>query len=215
MEEYYRKVAEEYERVYHRKDPVWQEEIRQIAERLKDTFKSKRVLEIACGTGYWTQILSETAQSVVATDIVLKMLEITKRKQYKCSISFIKEDAYALPFVNGSFDGGLANFWFSHVPKKKIDSFLEEFHRVLQNRAKVFLADNVYVPRIGGRLVSKPGDENTYKLRRLENGSEHLVLKNYFKVQDLMNIFGNLARKFTRESVFYGSYYWYVVYEPQ
>lgn len=213
MEKYYRRVAEEYEGIYYRKDPVLQEEIRNIAEKLKETFKDRRVLELACGTGYWTQILSKVAQSIVATDILQEMLKIAKRKNYKCTMSFLKEDAYSLPFDKDSFDGGLANFWFSHVPKQRINLFLEEFHRVLQNGSEVFLADNVYVPGIGGRLISKPRDKNTYKLRSLKNGTEHLVLKNYFSSQELVNIFGKYTKEFATDNISYGSYYWYVVYE--
>lgn len=213
MEDYYRRRAKEYDQMYYRNDPRWQKELRQLADTLKEKFKGRRVLEIACGTGYWTQFLSETAQRIVATDVVQEMLEIAKTKQYKCPVSFRKEDAYNLSFKDGSFDGGLANFWFSHVPKNRIDSYLEGFHRVLQSGSRVFMADNVYIPVIGGKLVTREGDENTYKLRRAKDGSEDLVLKNYFSVDELIKIFCRYAKKLSRENVSYGSFFWFVVYD--
>jgi SAM-dependent methyltransferase len=179
MEDYYRRRAEEYEQVYYRNDLVAQEEIRKIASTLKEKLKGRRVLEIACGTGYWTQVSSETAQNIVATDIAQEMLAIAKRKQYH----------------------------------SRIDSFLKDFHRVLQSGSMMLMADNVYVPGLGGKLVTREGDENTYKLRSLKDGSECLILKNYFAVDELTAIFKKYATKFGRENVFYGNRYWYVTYE--
>lgn len=213
MEEYYRRRAEEYDEMYCRNDPVWQGELNRVGEALQETLRGRKVLEIACGTGYWTRVLSETAQSIAATDIVQEMLEIAQRKQYRCSTSFHKEDAYNLSFEDKSFDGGLANFWLSHVPKSRIDSFLKGFHRVLQSRSKVFMVDNVYVPGIGGKLVTREGEEDTYKLRSLKDGSEHLVLKNYLSTEELVEIFSKYDRGFGRDRVIYGGYFWYLVYE--
>jgi hypothetical protein len=62
-------------------------------------------------------------------------------------------------------------------------------------------------------LITKKGDSNTYQLRRLRDGSEHLVLKSYFSVDDLMRIFGKYAQRFSRKNVFYGKYFWYLLYE--
>ena len=42
----------------------------------------------------------------------------------------------------------------------------------------VFVADNVYVPGIGGELVRKSSSADTFKLRELGDGSKHEVLKN-------------------------------------
>lgn len=215
MEEYYRRRAREYDEMYHLRDPAWQEELNKIACALRGALKGKRVLEIACGTGYWTQILSETAQTIVATDITHEMLEIAKRKQYHCPVSFCKKDAYHVSFKTGAFNGGLANFWLSHIPKNRIDTFLRGFHRVLQADSQVFMTDNVYVPGIGGEFITKESDENTYKLRRLKDGSKHLVLKNYLSIDELTEIFSKHAKKFWKKDIFYGNYFWYILYEPR
>jgi len=75
------------------------------------------------------------------------------------------------------------------------------------------MADNVYVPGLGGKLITKEDDENTYKLRTLKDGSENLILKNYFSVDELIETFNRYAEEFDRENVFYGDRYWYVIYE--
>ena len=213
MEAYYKGRAEEYEEIYQRDDPIRQEEQRGIATALQNALQGRRILEIACGTGYWTQFLSCTAQQIIATDIVDEVLGIAKGKQYECAVSFHRGDAYNLSFEDDSFGGGLANSWLSHIPKEKIDSFLKGFHQVLQVGSRVFMADNVYVPGVGGELVAVDGDDNTYKLRKLKDGSEHLVLKNYYSVEELLEIFGRYVAGLGRNDLFYGKRFWYVTYQ--
>lgn len=209
---YYKKRAEEYEAVYHRNDPVRQEEQRRIAKTLQLVLKEKDVLEVACGTGYWTQFLSRTARSIHATDLVEETLEIAKTKKYACPIKFSIEDAYGLSFSDKSFNGGLTNFWFSHIPKSKINSFLKDFHRVLKKGSPVFIADNVFIKDIGGKLIKKSNDENTYKLRKLKSGEQFLVLKNYYSKDILIRIFKEYVANFSSRNVSYGKYFWYVKY---
>lgn len=212
MKDYYAKRVKEYEEIYHRDDPVRQAELLLISKTIKRIFKDKKVLEIACGTGYWTKILSESADSILATDKVSEVIEMAKTKKYKCPVTFRIADTYNLPFQKATFTGGLANLWFSHIPKSKIDSFLKGFHRVLGTGSVVFMADNIYIPGIGGELVHKNGDENTYKLRKLKDGSEYLILKNYFNLKELAQIFRKHSPNFTEKNIFYGKCFWYVFY---
>lgn len=212
MEEYYRRRARGFEEEFYQGgNNVRQRELQIMADFSKGTLMNRRVLDVACGTGYWTRIVSETAQSIIGVDIAQEMLEIAKKKTYKCPVSFCKGDAYSLSYQNGFFNGGLANFWFSHVPKERLRLFLEGFHRVLWKKSKVFMADNVAGMDEG--LITREGDNNTYQLRKLRDGSEHLVLKNFFSVDDLMRIFRKFASRFDRENVFYGKYFWYLSYE--
>lgn len=211
--DYYRKRAEEYEEIYEWRDPSRQEEQELVGRAIRGALGGRRVLEVACGTGYWTRVLSETAESIMATDLGEEVMELAKSKEYGCPVCFRKEDAYHLSFKDGSYNGGLAFSWLSHVPGHKVDGFLREFHRVLEEGSRVIIADNVYIPGVGGELIRREGDENTYKHRTLKDGSEFVIVKNYFSPQELTGIFGRHVDGFTDENVFYGRCFWYVDYE--
>jgi len=118
LEDYYACRADEYEDIYYRDDPRRQKEQLEIQTALKEALKGANVLELACGTGYWTQFLSETAAKITATDFNREVLEIAKRKNFSCPVSLEIADAYHLSFIPKTFSGGLVNFWLSHVPKK-------------------------------------------------------------------------------------------------
>lgn len=213
MEDYYNLRAGEYEEIYNRDDPVRQAEQRKIAEAVKRYFDGRRVLEVACGTGYWTKLLAETAKYICAVDSSPEMLARAKAGKYGCPIDFMLEDAYGLKFKPGYFNGGLANFWFSHIPTKAIESFMESFHRVLGPGARVFMADNVLIPGLGGDLHRPEGSPDTFKLRKLQDGSEHLVLKNYYEPEQLLEIFSRYNSSLSSENIFYGDCFWYIFYE--
>jgi ubiquinone/menaquinone biosynthesis C-methylase UbiE len=96
--------------------------IRWFDEYLRD----KVVLEVACGTGNWTQVLAKRAQSVVATDVNASVIEIARTKPYpKSNVVLRVADAYDLGGLCGQFDAAFAADWWSHIPKAWIRPFLD------------------------------------------------------------------------------------------
>lgn len=211
--DYYRERAEEYDEIYEWRDPHRQEEQLLLGEAIKESLVGRRVLEVACGTGYWTRILSQTARSIMATDLGEEVMELAKLKEYACPVSFKKEDAFDLSFSDGSYNGGFAFSWFSHIPRARVDSFLRGFHRVLERGSSVFIADNVYIPGVGGELIQETGSDDTYKKRTLKDGREYTIIKNYYSAEDLTTIFSGHVKGFDLTNIFHGRCFWYVSYE--
>ena len=212
MKEYYRRRAEEFEAIYHRADPARRAEIKRLSQAAQEALRGRRVLEVACGTGYWTRLVSQTARGITATDSVEEVLNVARRKTYHCPVAFRLENAYRLSFEAEEFDGGLANFWFSHIPRHRVDRFIAGFHRTLRPQASVFLADNVLVPDVGGELISRAGDDDTYRRRTLRDGSEHVIIKNYYSAEDLSAILGQHVPGLNAANVFVGQHFWYITY---
>ena len=211
--DYYRKRAREYEEVYYMTDPHRQEEQALMAKTIQSSLKGREVIDLACGTGWWDRILSETAKSLTGLDINDDVLEIARAKEYSCPVKFMRGDAYEPPFEPASFDGALATFWLSHIPKARLHGWIDTLHALLCPGSRVFIADNKNVPGVGGPIVTKEGDENTYKLRTLKDGSQHTVLKNYYSVEELVEIFGKHVGKFDERNVFHGHGFYWVDYE--
>jgi SAM-dependent methyltransferase len=191
MKEYYSRRAHEYEDIYHRDDPIRQHEQEQIKSELKEIFKGRSVLEIACGTGYWTEAIAAVARETTGIDASAEVLEIARAKGIPAR--FIIGDAYDLSAVEGNFDAGCACFWFSHVEKADIGKFLHGLHERVGPGAPVFMADNVYIEGLGGALTRKTGAPDTYKLRQLKDGTTHEIVKNYYSADELKNMFGDFA----------------------
>ncbi|UOQ50336.1 class I SAM-dependent methyltransferase [Gracilibacillus caseinilyticus] len=210
MKLYYSDRAKEYERVYFRDDPIRQQGQINIQGTMKEFFKNRNVLEIACGTGYWTQFVQQEAEHITAIDFSPEVLSIAKEKDIPSNkVTFLRGDAYNLESITGNFDAGLANFWFSHIPKARIQEFLKQLHFKLGEGSRIFMADNVYIRALGGTLIKKENDENTYKIRTLENGSKYEIIKNYYTETELRNIFGPYSNDL---EVHYGQCFWWISY---
>jgi len=207
---YYDRRAPEYDAVYQRDDPARQQEQAALARALQHAVSGRRVLEVACGTGYWTAYAAQVARHVVATDASEEMLAIARGKPLSPQVvTFQQADAYHLGEVTGSFDSGLAAFWLSHVPQIWLDRFLAGFHRQLLPGSVIFLTDNVHRRGVGGELIAPRGSHDTFKLRTLSDGSRFRILKNYYDADRLHDTLAPYARDL---SVHVGEYYCWARY---
>ena len=78
--DYYRARATEYEQIYYRDVPKRRQEIADHFEFVEELAVGKTVLELACGTGYWTQAAAKNAKEVIATDIAPEMIKEAQNK---------------------------------------------------------------------------------------------------------------------------------------
>jgi SAM-dependent methyltransferase len=210
LRRYYDQRANVYDDMYLRRDPMWRKDLESLADEMAKALTGRCVLEVACGTGFWTEVAAKTATRIVAVDASERMLELArKRKKRNANVEYVHGDAYSLKEVTGKFDAGLANFWFSHVPKSRIEEFLSGFHSRLERSATVFMADNRYVLGIGGQLITKLGIEDTFKLREGADGSKHEVLKNYYDRETLERLFSSQGSDLKIHEM---QYFWSVQY---
>src|SRR6185436_1698499 len=131
---YYAQRAGEYERVYQK--PERQIELQKLKVYIEKTFAGLDVLEVACGTGYWTEVLARSAASVLATDITEEVLAIARSKNLGPKVTLQNADAYALPVFSQSFNAGLSAFWWSHIPRARLRDFVIGLNRALAPGAR-------------------------------------------------------------------------------
>jgi len=184
--DYYRRRAREYERIYEK--PERQADLVAMKTWLRQELAGHDVLEIACGTGYWTQVCAPAVRSLLAVDLAEETLALARAKEYPFGkVRFGAADAYRLDEVPGDFTAGLACFWWSHIPREHLAAFLQGWHRRLGAGARVALMDNRYVEGSSTPLHRRDEAGNTYQLRRLADGSTHEVLKNFPTVPELLS----------------------------
>jgi demethylmenaquinone methyltransferase/2-methoxy-6-polyprenyl-1,4-benzoquinol methylase len=206
LETYYARRAAEYEKIYDK--PERQADLARMRVDIPGLFVKRRVLEIACGTGWWTPLIAEQAESVLALDYNEETLEIARAKKYpRGNVQFRQGDAYALPA--GRFNACYAGFWWSHIPLERIDAFLGGLARVLEPGATVAFMDNRYVEGSSTPLSRKDAGGNTYQSRRLADGSSHEVLKNFPTRRELEARLGRFGTGFRYTEY---EYYWLATY---
>jgi demethylmenaquinone methyltransferase/2-methoxy-6-polyprenyl-1,4-benzoquinol methylase len=183
MLDYYAARAAEYDRIYAK--PERQADLRDMEAWLSGAFIGRRVLEIACGTGYWTQFIAPGAAGVIGLDASAETIAIARTRVDPAKVHFVIGDAYALPRLEPTPDAAFAGFWLSHVPRARVRAFLAALNDVLTPGARVILVDNRYVPASSTPISETDADGDTWQLRRLADGSTHRVLKNFPVETDL------------------------------
>ena len=99
------------------------------------------MLEVACGTGYWTQHIA-VAKRVYACDIN-EPCSRSRARSRSAGKAFFKADAVSLEGVPAGCNAAFAGFWWSHVKKAGIAQFAEP-RRALEPGAVVGILDNQF-----------------------------------------------------------------------
>jgi SAM-dependent methyltransferase len=208
LEDYYSKRAREYEQIYDR--PERQRELEWLRQRIPQVFRGRVVLEVACGTGYWTQFIARAARRVYAGDINESVLEIAREKPIpRGKAHFFRADAVSLEGAPDGCDAAFAGFWWSHVKKSGTAKFVANLAARLEPGSVVAILDNTWAHGSSTPLSRIDEDGNTYQMRKLANGEQFEVLKNYPKPEELAEAVRPVAREAHLESL---TYYWLLVF---
>jgi SAM-dependent methyltransferase len=210
LADYYAARAAEYDRIYAK--PERQADLAALRACLPPQFAGKHVLEVACGTGYWTQLIAPAAAHVLALDAAPETLAIAQSRNTGTSpekLHFVVGDAYQLPILAGRFNAAFAGFWYSHIPKQRQREFLLGLNAALCPGASVLLIDNRYVPGSSTPIAETDDAGNTYQTRQLQDGSQHRVLKNFPTEGELRVACQGLGEQVR---VTYSAYFWALQY---
>jgi len=207
---YYSARADEYEQVYAK--PERQDDLQRLHELVPAYFSGRHVLEVACGTGYWTRLLATRAASVTACDLSPDVLALARARQSAADrVQFLRADAFALDVVPGAFDAAFAGFWLPHVLRRDGPRFLDGLHRRLPRGSLVLFVDNRYVAGSNRPITRTDAEGNTYQRRRLNDGTEYEVLKNFPSPAELRDVVQPSGGG--QPEVHELTYYWYAAYE--
>lgn len=209
MRGYYALRAAEYERVYAK--PERQGDLRAMQAWLPACFAARHVLEVACGTGWWTPHGARDSASWLATDANDETLAMARTKPLPTNkVRFALADAYALDRIEGDFDAVFAGFWWSHVLRQELPTWLASLHARLGSGARIVFIDNRYVEGSNQPIARIDAQGNTYQQRRLDDGSVHEVLKNFpTREEAIASIGPHVAQVQWRE----WTHYWALSYE--
>jgi len=173
---YYRAVASEYEE--HTIDVPGQDELLSAIDSFRPTGD---VLELACGSGIWTERLLRSARTVTAVDGAPEMLARAQaRVRSSASVRFVEADLFSWK-SDRRYDAVFFGFWISHVPEDKFASFWSLVAEALEPGGRVFFFDDNH--RTETELVE--GVNSAVVQRRLNDGTPFRVIKIPYEPADL------------------------------
>ncbi len=142
--------------------------------------KFDQILELACGTGFWTETLLRMGSQVTAVDAAPEMLNITKARLGEERIKYQQADLFQWE-PKGEYDLVFFANWLSHVPPFALDDFLDKVRRAIHPGGYLAIVDQ-HAPSNTDKEVAK---EYIYATRPLENGRQFTIVKAFYKLDDL------------------------------
>lgn len=184
LKTYYKQRASEYDDIYKLRRR--QADLARLRRWVTRHVKGKSVLEIAAGTGYWTQVCSRSARLVVATDYNADTLAVAAARRLGSNVSLVTADAFRLPAFETRFEVGIAMLWWSHLRQREQRKFIVHFLSRLEPGAKLLLVDEIYRKNSAKNPISRHdrfGDR--YEIRVGRDNSLYEIVKNYPADDDL------------------------------
>jgi len=175
--EYYAKMAEQYDAVYDA--PEREDDLDAICDEVAEAVAGHIVLEIGCGTGFWTEIASESALSIVATDINQNLIDLAQTRDLPDEVSFRVADAYNLPTDLGEFTAILAGGWWSHVARADQEKLLAHWRDRFGKDLVVVLVDDTYAEGTSDTIARTDLEGNTYQIKTAPDGMRYEIPMNY------------------------------------
>lgn len=195
---FYRRRAPEYDEWWQRQgrydhgadeERAWQAQVDHIAAELTAFDAHGDVLELAGGTGWWTRSLAETADRLTVVDASPETLELSRERVDRPDVRYVVADLFHWQ-PERSYDVVFFSFWLSHVPRARFGAFWALVASCLNPGGRVFFIDNRRdrtLRRTDPYVFDEDGD---VQRRRLNDGSEHRVVKVYYEPSELT---GHLA----------------------
>jgi demethylmenaquinone methyltransferase/2-methoxy-6-polyprenyl-1,4-benzoquinol methylase len=117
--DYYRRRAGEYDVTAYGDVAAARARIARLVAEMRP---AGSVLEIACGTGLWTEALAGWADTVTAIDAAPEAVAIARDRVRLASVSFEVADVFSWD-PGTRFDVIFFSAWLSHVPASRFGQF--------------------------------------------------------------------------------------------
>lgn len=198
--DYYRARASEYEATAIPRDSAEWDAAREAVAGLP---QFDTILELACGTGYWTRELVRHTASLTALDAAPEMIKINRASVNDPRVSYDLVNLFEWEPAQ-KYDLVFFAFWLSHVPESQLESLLTRVRRAVKNGGQMFLVDE---PR-GTKNVPPLTMRGVHQTRTLNDGRTFTIVKEYYDPKDVCARLARLG--FDSISIFQGDYFFWI-----
>ena len=192
---YYRVRAGEYDEWFLRQGRYdhgpefrarWEREVEEVRGTLERFRPTGRVLELACGTGWWTEQLVRWAGALTAVDASAEVLALNAERVADPRVRRVQADLFAWR-PEGGYDVVFFSFWLSHVPPERFEGFWETVRGALNPGGRVFFVDSLRTELSTASDHVLPSEGDIIAERKLNDGSRYSIYKIFYHPAQLQS----------------------------
>ncbi|HET7460114.1 MAG TPA: class I SAM-dependent methyltransferase [Longimicrobium sp.] len=193
QKEYYRARAGEYDEWFLREGRYdrgpehraqWWAEVDEVRAALERFNPAGRVLELACGTGWWTEQLVRWADEITAVDASSEVLELNRIRVGDEKVRRVQADLFQWTPEPAAYDVVFFSFWLSHVPPERFGDFWEMVRGALKPGGRAFFVDSLRTVDSTAKDHVLPDDDVVLE-RKLNDGRRFNIYKVFYHPADL------------------------------
>lgn len=202
---YYRARAPEYDAWANREgdfdrghhNNAWHAEKRRLVTALREFWPSGNVLEVAGGTGQWTEQLLRYTPLLTVLDAAPEALEENRKRTARRTtmIEYHDDDVFTWEPPE-RYDVVFFSYWLSHVPPERFAQFWKQVDRFLKPEGRVFLIDNLPTEQAEELDPETPADDDASVLRPAPDGNLYRVWKVLWRPEELRKVLFDLGWSF-------------------
>jgi 2-polyprenyl-3-methyl-5-hydroxy-6-metoxy-1,4-benzoquinol methylase len=198
--QYYRERASEYDEWFFRQGRYdrgenhrqqWFSEVTEVEEALRAATPAGDILELACGTGLWTQHLVPFATHLTAVDASPEVIALNQQRVASASVEYIVADLFSWT-PNQQFDFIFFGFWLSHVPMEQFAPFWQMVKGALKPNGRVFFVDSRFTQESTARNHEALNQQG-YSERKLNDGRTYRIVKIFYEPSQLQESLQSLG----------------------
>jgi SAM-dependent methyltransferase len=205
---YYRARAGEYDDWWLRRgrydrgedaNARWFADAQAVAAALERFAPSGDIVELACGTGLWTERLAPHARSLTAIDASAEVIALARERVADPRVEYVEADLFAWE-PQRTYDVCFFSFWLSHVPQERFAEFWAKVARALAPGGRVFYIDSLRSDLASAADHALPAPDEQVMLRRLADGREYRIVKSFYEPAALQRRLAELGWNASVES---------------
>lgn len=179
LKKYYAQAVDHYDDVFLKPERL--SDLAEIETKLLDVLEGHHVLELACGTGYWTERIAHVAESVLATDINQEMLDAANKKIVDFdNVELAIADYYDINIQSKEkLTACFIGLTWSHIKREDYLNVIAQCKKAIGAGGLLVLIDNNQVDGTNRPTVRTDSDSNTYQFRENTDGSRVEVVKSF------------------------------------
>ncbi len=194
MRRYYDERASEYQEAYvlgtgtaSIPDPEVFRREASLLTQIVEHFARGRLVDLACGTGYWLPSYVAGCSSITMIDQAPRMLQECRKKiasrvlDAQDRITIVQDDVLEHAFQPRAFDSALVGFLISHLTDEEEQQLFERLKTMLDTDGRFLILDSAWSPE-RARFNRKTERQE----RRLNDGSRFEIYKRYIDRQDVV-----------------------------